>query len=139
MAALCGCSAQVPHYIKADHPYTRKLYGNYDNIIEAAQGVLVHNGWKVQRVTNSSVYERSNEDGENTDNDVVIFTTIQRHWRLLYWSYTHLNIFVHPTGEGAQVDLRWAKVTPLLFKFTSTRNDRLANRLLDQMEEELAK
>ncbi len=137
LAVLGGCAGQIPYYIQAKHPYERKMYGNYDKIADAARQVLVRNGWPIQRVTDASVFERTTTEGEDTEKDILIFTGIRKHWMVIWPTYTRLNVFVHPTAEGANVDLRWAKVTPFLIKFQNFRNDALAKRLLEQMEEEL--
>ncbi|MBI4309380.1 MAG: hypothetical protein HY591_03515 [Candidatus Omnitrophica bacterium] len=139
LAFLCGCvTVQVPGYIKADHPYARKMYGNFDKIVIAAQNILVRNGWKIKAAMDPSVYERVEGEDGSTDKDILFFTDIKQHSMVLYSSYTHLNVFIHAIAEGAQVEIRYGKVTPLLVKqFRSARNDKLANKLLEQIEQEL--
>jgi hypothetical protein len=138
LVVLCGCvSVRVPNYIKADHPYERKMYGDYDMIVATVRNVVVHNGWKIKGETNPSTYERATDD-QSTDKDVLLFTDVKQHSMFLYSSYTHLNIFFRAIPEGAMVEIRYGKVTPLWFKqFESTRNDALAERLLQQIEQEL--
>ena len=139
LAIVCGCATvQIPGYIKADHPYARKMYGNFDKIVIAARNVLVRNGWKIKTATHPSVYERMEGERENTDKDLLLFTDVKEHSMVLYSSYTHLNVFIHAIAEGAQVEIRYGKVTPLLVKqVQSTSNDKLANKILDQIEQEL--
>ena len=135
---LCGCTVQVQSYIKSDHPYARKLYGNYDKIVLIIKEVLAQNKYKILSETHPSVYERSSDENKETPEDLLLFTDIKQHPMLLYSSYTHLNIFIHAETDGAQVELRYGKTTSFLVKqINSTRNDKLANRLLDQMEQEL--
>lgn len=135
---LCGCvTVQVPSYIKAEQPYSRKVLGNYDQIAEAARRVLVRNGWKIDTETNANIYER-NPEAEASGKDVLFFTNVKQHSMLVYSSYTHLNVFLHPTAEGAEVEVRYIKVTPVIKRFVSYHNDKLANRLLDQIEHEVS-
>ncbi len=134
-----GCvRVQIPQYIKADHPYVRHMYGDLERITEAVRQVLMRNGWSIERVMNPAVYERSNEEELNGEKDLLIITETKQHPMFLYSSYTHLNVFIHATAEGAQVDVRFGKTTSVGFKqFYNTRNDKLANRLLEQIEQEL--
>ena len=134
-----GCSTvQIPNYIKADRPYARKVYGDYDNILSTLKTVLAKEGWTVEREMSPSVYERAEQEGANADKDVLLFTNVKQHSMILYSSYTHLNIIMHAIAEGADVEIRYAKVTPLLIKqFHSDRNDPLATRILDRLEKEL--
>ena len=138
LALLCGCAAQTSGYIKADHPYARKLYGDYDKIIMVVKEVLQRNGWSVLEENHPSVYERAAAPDMETPKDLLIFTDVKRHFRLFYSTYSRLNVFCRATAEGAEVEIRYAKVTPLGFKqFQSIRNDKLADHLLAQMDQEL--
>jgi len=136
--ALVGCATvQIPNYIKADHPYIRKISGDYDKIIAAIEDVLYRQGWKVQSQVNPSIYERR-PGGEDQSRDVLFFTQIKQHANFFYSTYTHLNVFVHATGEGAEVEVRYGALNDLFIKkFEGTRNDPLAKRLLDKIEQEL--
>jgi len=136
---LAGCTTvHIPGYIEGGHPYTRKMYGNYDRIVVAVKRVLVRNKWKIQGQMRPEVYERSQEDGRNADKSVLLFTDIKQHSMVLYSSYTHLNVYVYAVADGAQVEIRYGKVTPLLIKqMRSTREDKLAERLLEQIEQDL--
>ena len=139
LAIACGCTTvQVPGYIKAEHPYARKMQGDFDKVVVAVQNVVVRNGWKIKTAMHPSVYERVEGENANSDKDILFFTDVKQHSMVLYSSYTHLNIFVHAIADGAQVEIRYGKATPLLIKqFQSTRNDKLANKILDQIEQEL--
>ena len=138
LTVLCGCTTvQIPDYIKADHPYVRKIYGDYDKITSAVYHVLARNGWKVHSQTQPSVYERPEGGRENTEKDLLLFSQVRQHSMILYSSYTHLNAFIHATADGAEVELRYGKVTPLVKQFRSNRNDQLVKRLLTQIEQEV--
>ncbi len=139
LICLTGCmSVSVPNYIKGDHPYSREFYGDYHKIVEVTKEVLERNGWDITQETHPSVYERASVEDKETAEDVLLFTEVKQHYRLLFSSYTHLNVFCHVTPDGADVEIRYGKLTPLWIKqFQRTRNDRLANRLLDQIEQGL--
>ncbi len=128
LVVLCGCTTvQIPNYIKADHPYTCKVYGNFDKIASNVRAVLMRNGFKIDSETNPSVFERPEAESQSDGKDVLIFTSIRQHSMFLYSSYTHLNVFIHAIAEGAEVEIRYGKVTPLVIKqFRSSRNDKLA-------------
>lgn len=134
-----GCTTlQVPSYIKGDHPYSRKMYGDFDKISAVVRDVVVRNGWKIQSQVNPSVYERIEGKGQDTSKDLLLFTNVKQHSMVLYSSYTHLNIYLHAIADGVEVEIRYGKLTPLGIKqFSSTRADSLANKLLDQIERDL--
>jgi hypothetical protein len=138
---FAGCTTvQIPTYIKADHPYTRKMYGDFEHIVSVAKRVLTHNGWKISSEEHPSIYERSVDEDKETAKDVVLLTEIKQHTRILYSSYSHLNVFLHATPEGAEVEVRYGKVMPLLIhQFSKTRNDALGNRLLNEIEQEMVR
>ena len=139
LAVIVGCtSVPIPNYIKADHPYTRKISGDYDKIMTAIESVLSQEGWPIQDQLNPAVFER-HPGGEDQSKDVLFFTAIKQHPKFFYSTYTHLNIFVHAIAEGAEVEIRYGSLTPLPVKqLQGTRNDPLANRLLDKIEQELS-
>ena len=134
LMSLTGCaSVRIPDYIKADHPYVRKISGDYDSIITSTKNVLYREGWLVIREANPSDYER--RDGEDQSKDVLLFTEPKRYSKVAYSTYTHLNVFVHANADGAEVDIRYEAVTPGPIRQADLRNDRLANRILDKIEQ----
>ncbi len=135
---LAGCvTVQIPNYIPADHPYVRKVSGNYNEIIDAIKVVLFKDGYSIKSQVNPAIYERRSDGGDQSK-DVLFFTNMKQHPKFLYSTYTHFNIFVHPIAEGAEVDVRYNATTPVWLKqFQGSRNDKLANRFLNQVEQEL--
>ena len=130
-----GCSTiQIPDYIKADHPYVRKISGDYPKIVSVIQDVLFINGWVVQNAVSPSEYERR-DGGEDQSRDVLFFTSPKRHSKIAYSVYVHLNVFIHATADGAEVDIRYEAINPSPIKHSSVRNDELVNGLLDQIEQ----
>ena len=135
---LCtaGCATvNIPNYIDPQHPYVRKVYGDYNAIVAAVRQVLADEGWAVQSETSPSTYERDNSAEGSVTGGVLLFTSVKQHSRFLYSSYTHLNVFIRPVADGAEVEIRYACLTPLGVKqFKGTRNDKLADRILDAIE-----
>ncbi|MEI7998485.1 MAG: hypothetical protein WCH62_03150 [Candidatus Omnitrophota bacterium] len=139
LLTLTGCTTlEFPDYIKADHPYVRKITGKYQDIVDAVAVVLFKEGWKIQRQVNPSIYERR-EGGEDQSQDVLFFTEIKQHPKVVYSTFTHLNVYVHPIAEGAEVEVRYEAISSTVIKqFHGSRNDKVSNRLLDKIEQELA-
>ncbi len=134
LCLLGGCaSGHLPDYIKASHPYTRKIPGEYGRIIEATKLVLSEEGWEVQSQVNPSVYERRS-GGEDQSNDILFVIKPKRDSKIIYSTYTHLNVFIHPLADGAEIEIRYEAVSPAT---TGLRNDKLANRVLDKIQKEL--
>ena len=134
LGLLSGCATgNLPDYIKAGHPYVRKIAGNYDRIIKVVKTVLSKEGWTVKTQLNPSVYERRS-GGEDQSNDVLFVTQSKRDSKILYSTYAHLNVFVHALADGAEIEIRYEILSPAT---TSLRNDKLANRILDKIEQEL--
>jgi hypothetical protein len=132
---LLGCSAvRIPNYIKADHPYIRKISGDYDAILLAIKEVLSKEGWQIQEEVNPAEYER-HEGGEDQGKDVLFFTEVKRYSKVAYSTYTHLNVFVHANADGAEVDVRYEALIPSVIKRSNLRNDKLAQRILDEIEQ----
>lgn len=135
LIVFAGCAtSQIPDYIKADHPYVRKVSGDYNAIISAVQLILSEKGWDIQEQVDPSVYERR-EGGEDQSNDVLLFTKPKRYSKFLYSTYTHFNVYVHATADGAEVDIRYEVLTPSLIKRSNLRNDSLVNQILDSIEQ----
>ena len=56
---MAGCATvSIPNYIDPQHPYVRKVYGDYNAIVVAVRQVLADEGWAVQSETSPSTYER---------------------------------------------------------------------------------
>ena len=136
MLFASGCTTvTVGNYIRSDHPYTKKIYGDYDKIVDTIRQVLAKNGYKVTGESYPSVYERPVDVHQETPKDLLLFSQIKQHSMILFSSYTHLNIYIRSVAEGAEVEVRYGKVTSVLVKqFQSTRDDKLGNRILDQIE-----
>lgn len=133
---VSGCSTvQIPNYINADHPYARRVYGDLDKVNAAVKLVLAQEGFKVLKETGTDVYERDARDQQEGAQGVLVLTEVREYSRVLYSTYVHLNIYLRQLADGVEVELRYGKVTSVLFKqFKGTRNDAYAVRLLDRIE-----
>ena len=134
---LVGCTTlQIPSYIKSEHPYSKKVYGDYNKIVYAVRDVLVRNGWKIKTITTPTIYERTLEGDENSN--ILIFTEVKEQSMVLATSYTHLNVLILSIADGAMIEIRYGKLTQMPFKqMRSSRNDQLANAMLGQIEQKM--
>lgn len=133
---LLGCSsAAIPHYIKAERPYLRKVSGSFEDIVATVKDVLYKQGWLIQQETDPTMYER--RDGKESGGDVLLFTEIKQHSKLAYATYTHLNVYIYANADGAEIDIRYEAITPRPVKRSVYRNDRLVNKILDAVEQEV--
>jgi hypothetical protein len=135
LLTIVGCGASMMDYIRADHPYVRKVNGDYDKILNVVKDVLLEQGFIIQREVNPSDYERR-EGGEQSQ-DVLLFTRVRNHSMLFYSSHTHLNVFIRMIAEGAEIDIRYEKFTSGLIRHSSLRNDQLIYRILDKIEQSI--
>ena len=133
--SLIGCArVEIPDYINADKPYVRKVYAKYDQVVEAVNEVMAKNRWVLKQPVDPSVYERD-ERWENTHaTKVLMFSEMRQYFRVLYSTYTHINVYVYDGGDGIEVELRYNSVTWFLKTWRKYRNDKLANRLLNAIE-----
>lgn len=136
---LTGCSTvQIPNYIKADHPYIRRVYGSFDQVSTAVKAVLAQEGFKVEKETAPDVYERDSRDQQEGAKGSLVLTDVKQYSRILYSSYVHLNVYLRQLADGVEVEIRYGKVTTVLFRqLKGTRNDGYARRLLDRIEAQL--
>ncbi len=130
---LTGCATtNLPEYIKSVHPYSKKISGNQDRIIDAIKVVLFKEGWDIEVQMNPSMFERRS-GGEDQSNDVLFVTKPKRVYKGLYWATVHLNVFVFSYADGAEVEIRYESFSPIT---SGQRNDKLAKILLEQIEQE---
>ncbi len=135
--SLAGCATvQIPDYIPADHPYSRKVYSDFDQVTGVVKDVLARQGWRIHNEVDPSVYERDGRYESKGARGLLIFTEVKQSAFVLFSTYTHLNVFLYsPGSDYTEVEIRFGAVTPMVKQFKSTHNDRLANRLLDAIEQ----
>lgn len=136
LVTLMGCSSlREPGYIKSNHPYVRKIAGDFNHIVEVTKTVLAQEGWKIRQEVNPSIYERRS-GGEDQSQDVLLITESRSDSKIIYATSVYLNVFINTFAEGAEVEVRYQAASP----FTSNiRNDKLAKNILDKIEQELGK
>lgn len=134
---MCGCTTiTVGNYIQSDHPYARKIYGDYDKIVTVIRQVMEKNGYKITGESYPSVYERPVDVRQETPKDLLLFSVIRQHSLIIYSSYTHVNVYIRSIIEGADVEVRFGKITSTWVKqIHSSRNDRLGNKILNEIEQ----
>ena len=137
--SVLGCaSVRVPAYIQAEHPYKRTVYGEFEDVVAAVKEVLKDEGWTIAKETHPALYERNATFDENDKEHVLIFTETKQSSRLIYSSFTRMNVYINRTQEGMELDVRYGKVTDLYIKkFHRYRNDKMAERLLNLIEQKL--
>jgi hypothetical protein len=65
-------------------------------------------------------------------------TSVRKQYRVLYSTYTHLNVFIRSIGNTCDVEIRYEAQTPLVKQFISVRNDRTVENILGAIEKELS-
>jgi hypothetical protein len=133
---LAGCaSVQMPGYIsRVDHPYDRKIYAGFEKVVSSTMFVLKNKGWTIMNGVEPSIYERDDRYDNNGYQNLLIITNIKKQF--LHLTSTHLNVFIHSIGNTCDVQIRYEAQTPLIKQFISVRNDRLAQGILDAVEQE---
>ncbi len=126
---LAGCaSAQIPGYIsRVDHPYDRKIYAGFEKVVSSTMFVLKSKGWTIDSEADPSIYERDDRYDNNGYQNLLIMTGVRKNF--LHLTSTYLNVFIHSIGNTCDVEIR----------FSSGRNDRVAQGILDTIEQEVNK
>lgn len=128
---------QMPGYIgRVDHPYDRKFYASLEKVTSAVIYVLKKQGWVISEA-DPSIYERDDRYDNNSYLNLLIITDNKKHPRVLYSTFTHLNVFIHAIGNTCDVEIRYEAQTPLIKLFISTRDDALVQGILDAVEQEI--
>ena len=123
-----GCaSVQTSGYIsRVEHPYKRKIYADFEKVISAFIYVFKNQGWTIVDEIDPSVYERDDRYDNNGFQNVLIIADARRNFRVLYWTSTHLNAFIHCFGNTCDLEIR-----------TSSRNDRQGKSIFDAVMREI--
>lgn len=137
--SVLGCaSVSVSGYIQAENPYKRVMYGDFQEVLAAAKGVLVEDGWKIEKETHPALYERNAAYGPEDKDHALIFTDIKQMSRFIYSKYIHLNVYINRTAEGMEVDVRYGSVVDYhIKKIRRYRDDELVKKILDRIEQKL--
>ncbi len=136
---FAGCaSVNVPGYIQAENPYKRVMYGNFQDVVQAAKDVLIEDGWQIAKETHPALYERNATYGPEDQEHALIFTNVKQMSRLVYSKFIHLNVYINRTAEGIEVDVRYGSVVDFYIKKVRRyRNDEFVKKILDRIEQKL--
>ncbi len=99
--------------------------------------VLKSKGWTIDSEVDSSIYERDDRYDNNGYQNLLIMTSVRKHF--LFLTSTRLNVFIHSIGNTCDVEIRYEAQTSLVKQFISVRNDLLVQGILDTIEQEVNK
>lgn len=117
---------QMPGYVsRVDHTYDRKIYASFEKVTSSCLFVLKHQGWIITDEVDPAVYERDDRYDNNSYQNLLIITDIRK--QAYHLTGVRLNVFLHSIGNTCEVEIR----------FSSGRNDRLAQGILDAVENEV--
>jgi len=135
---LAGCaSVPMSEYIgRVDHPYDRKIYASLEKVTSAVMFVLKNKGWDISEA-DPSVYERDERYDNNGYRNLLITTNMRKNSRVLYSTFSHLNVFIHAINNTCDVEIRYESQTRMVKSFISARNDQLAQGILNAVEQEV--
>jgi hypothetical protein len=136
---LSGClSMSMPGYIsRVDHPYDRKFYAGFEKVVSSTMFVLKNKGWKIDSESDPALYERDDRYDNSGYQNLLIITRVRNNFPSI--TSMHLNLLIHSIGNACDVEVRYEAQTPLIKKFTTVRNDRVVQDILDAVEREINK
>lgn len=134
-----GCAGlSMPGYIQSENPYKHVYYGDFQTVLGEVKTALNQEGWQVIKEVDPLTYERNPLLSEGSKDHVLIFTNVRKFQRVLYSEVRQLNVYVSKIEEGVEVDVRYRSVKNFYIMRTSSyRNDKLAKRLLNRIEQRL--
>ncbi|MCD4779590.1 MAG: hypothetical protein K8S27_03440 [Candidatus Omnitrophica bacterium] len=133
-----GCaSITVPNYIQDDHPYKKKFYGSYDDILNATTQMLMDFGWEISNSNDPNVYERVAVSNGKEDECVLLFTEIRQSSWFIGSRYNRVNIYIRSGASNtADVEIRYMTITSIFFKqFKSFKNNAMAERMFTRIHD----
>ena len=140
MFAVSGCvSVKIPKYITDKNPYKKTVLSPYDEVLIATRKALEETRWTVTDVTDPGMYEHNRDEGEG-GKQCLIFTETQQAARVLYSRYTTINVYLRALKDGTEIEIRYLARRPFLFMMSETyRNDRLVDRIFDEIQSDIKK
>ncbi len=142
MAALLlsGCvTVKIPKYIQDASPYKKRFYASFEETLNAARQALGDEGWRISEMANPAVFEQSQVVSPDTK-QIVIFTEARQTPFIFSSRYMTVNVFLRNADDGTDVEVRYASVTPMLFKNANNyKNDSVVNKILNRISELLEK
>ena len=140
LLVVTGCTTVIiPNYIYDKHPVQQIFYAPYEAVYAATIKALKSSGWKIAEESDPALFERRHESEDTSRSKTVIFTQIRQLSFFVGSGYSRLNVFLNVTVDKAtEVEIRYVKVTTIGPKtFNNFKNDKLVNRLLKRIEENL--
>ena len=139
---LCcgGCASfDIPKYIPDNHPYKKKFYASFDEVLRVTKRTLQDNGWKIESTSDPSIYERTKMVGSKPGRQIVIFTKIRQTSLVVGTSYARVNAFLWTGSDSSiELELRYVTVSSTPLKtFYNYRKDNVIESLLKQIEKRL--
>lgn len=129
---------QIEEYIKTGQKeYTRQVEADVEKVYDAVKVVLDRHGWKIVKVEDPSIYERSEYEMGATQKRYLLFTDIKEEDAFIDANYVHLNIYLYQVHQWTDLEVRYHSVKNLVKNFNNYRNDRLVIQIIDEIEKEL--
>lgn len=136
---LTACARfQIEEYIQTGQKeYTRQIEADVDKVYDAVKVVLERHGWKIAKVEDPSIYERSEYEMGATQKRYLLFTDMKEENAFIDANYVHLNIYLYQVHQWTDLEVRYHSVKNLVKNFNNYRNDRLVIQIIDEIEKEL--
>jgi len=141
MIGLMGCaSIAIPDYIQEESPYKKVYYASYEDVLSSVTDVLNDLGWKSKGNVDPRIYEFGRKTPDESK-QILILTELRQTPLFVGTRYAKLNIFIQSVDDNStEVEFRYLRITSFAFNnFYRYKNDRLAQRIFNNVEKELAK
>ena len=135
---VVGCaSVEFPAYIQDKHPYTQRFYGEHKEVLEAVTNSLKDFGWQIEGTADPVVYEQARAAEPGSEN-ILLFSQVRQSPRILWTTYSRLNVFISSKNKVSDVEIRYTKIKPLPIKqFKGFRNDNLSKEIFQHITDYL--
>ncbi len=140
LITLTGCSVvNVSPYIQDKHPYTKTLLSNYNKILLVTKKTLEVEGWKIVKEADPAIYEKGRElDVSNAKQTLIFAQTFKPSW-VGGGKIAQMNIYLRTIDElNTEIEIRYLVVKrALITNLYGYRNDKLINRLIEKINQQL--
>lgn len=138
---LVGCSSvNIPNYIPDKHPYKKTFYGEYSEVLKAAEQTLKEYGWEITGRADPNVFERT-ASGDKIGEQTLLFTRIRETSLVVGSRYARLNAYIRSGDDhSCEVEIRYVTVSSTTVKnFYNYRKDNLIEKMFNRIEELISK
>jgi hypothetical protein len=126
----------MPGYIsRVDHPYDRKIHAGFEKVVSSTMYVLKSKGWMIESEADPAIYERDERYDNSGYQNLLIMTRVRKNFSSM--TSMHLNVLIHSLGDACDVEIRYEAQTSLVKQFTSERNDRLVQDIVDSIGQDV--